>query len=45
VFRFAQRITVLVGGQVLIEGTPRDIASDERVRAVYLGRKARHGVA
>ena len=37
VFRFAQRITVLVQGQVLVEGTPQDIAADARVRSVYLG--------
>ena len=37
VFRFAQRITVLVQGQVLVEGTPSEIAADKRVRDVYLG--------
>ena len=37
VFRFAQRITVLVQGQVLVEGTPQEIAADPRVRSVYLG--------
>jgi branched-chain amino acid transport system ATP-binding protein len=37
VFRFAQRITVLVGGRVLVEGPPGAIAADPRVRAVYLG--------
>ena len=42
VFRFAERITVLVGGQVLIEGAPAQIAADERVKEVYLG-EARHG--
>jgi branched-chain amino acid transport system ATP-binding protein len=39
VFRFAERITVLVGGRVLTEGTPAEISADERVRAVYLGRR------
>ena len=39
VFRFADRITVLVGGKVLTEGTPGEIRADERVREVYLGRK------
>ena len=39
VFRFAARITVLVGGRVLTEGTPGEIAADERVRTVYLGRR------
>jgi branched-chain amino acid transport system ATP-binding protein len=37
VFRFAERITVLVGGSVLVEGTPEEIAKDRRVREVYLG--------
>lgn len=37
VFRFAERITVLVGGRVLTEGTPDEIASDPRVKEVYLG--------
>jgi len=47
VFRFAKRITVLVAGSVLTEGSPQEIMADERVRAVYLGsragREARHG--
>ena len=37
VFRFAERITVLVGGKVLTEGTPAEIAADARVKEVYLG--------
>lgn len=37
VFRFAERITVLVGGQVLCEGTPAEIAANPRVKDVYLG--------
>lgn len=37
VFRFAERITVLVGGKVLTEGTPAEIAADPRVKEVYLG--------
>jgi branched-chain amino acid transport system ATP-binding protein len=37
VFRFAQRITVLVDGKVLCEGSPTEIASDPRVQRVYLG--------
>jgi len=41
VFRFARRITVLAQGSVLMEGTPAEVAADERVRQVYLG--ARHG--
>ena len=42
VFRFAERITVLVGGKVLTEGAPAEIAADPRVREVYLG-EAQHG--
>jgi branched-chain amino acid transport system ATP-binding protein len=42
VFRFAERITVLVGGRVLTEGSPAEIATDPRVREVYLG-EAQHG--
>jgi branched-chain amino acid transport system ATP-binding protein len=37
VFRFAQRIAVLVDGRLLTEGTPAEIAADQRVRDVYLG--------
>jgi branched-chain amino acid transport system ATP-binding protein len=40
VFRLASRITVLVQGAVLVEGTPQEIASDPRVRQVYLGERA-----
>jgi branched-chain amino acid transport system ATP-binding protein len=46
VFRFASQVIVLVGGRVLVEGTPHEIASDPQVRAVYLGRamgKVAHG--
>jgi branched-chain amino acid transport system ATP-binding protein len=42
VFRFAERITVLVGGKVLTEGTPAEIGADPRVKEVYLG-EAQHG--
>jgi branched-chain amino acid transport system ATP-binding protein len=42
VFRFASRVIVMVGGRVLLEGTPQEIAADPRVRAVYLG-KTHHG--
>jgi branched-chain amino acid transport system ATP-binding protein len=37
VFRVAQRITVLVQGAVLVEGSPDQIAEDPKVRQVYLG--------
>lgn len=37
VFRFSRRISVLVSGRILTEGTPAEIGSDPRVREVYLG--------
>jgi branched-chain amino acid transport system ATP-binding protein len=37
VFRFAQRITVLTAGSVLMEGSPDEVARDPRVKQVYLG--------
>jgi branched-chain amino acid transport system ATP-binding protein len=42
VFRFAERISVLVSGALLLEGTASEVAADPRVRAVYLGDEA-HG--
>ena len=39
VFRFASRILVMVGGRILVEGTPAEISRDARVREVYLGRR------
>jgi ABC-type branched-subunit amino acid transport system ATPase component len=42
VFRLASRIIVMVGGAILVEGTPGEIAADPRVREVYLG-GAQHG--
>jgi branched-chain amino acid transport system ATP-binding protein len=41
VFSFAQRISVLVDGGLLVEDEPAAIASDPRVRAVYLGEAGR----
>ncbi len=41
VFRFASRIIVMVGGRILVEGAPEEIARDERVREVYLGKARR----
>jgi branched-chain amino acid transport system ATP-binding protein len=41
VFRFAERITVLVGGRVLTEAAPAEIARDPQVKEVYLG-EAQH---
>lgn len=37
VFRFAERISVLVAGAVLLEDTPEVIAHHPRVKEVYLG--------
>ena len=37
VFRLASRIIVMVGGRILLEGTPDEISADPRVREVYLG--------
>ena len=37
VFRFAGRITVMVGGAIFAEGSPEEIAANRDVRTVYLG--------
>ncbi|MDO9277250.1 MAG: ABC transporter ATP-binding protein [Polaromonas sp.] len=37
VFSFATRMTVLVNGTLLTEGTPDEIAANPEVKAVYLG--------
>jgi len=37
VFSFADRISVLVNGELFMEGTPAQVAADPRVKAVYLG--------
>ena len=42
VFRFADRISVLVSGALLIEDVPDAIARDPKVRQLYLG-EAGHG--
>ena len=39
VLRLADRITVLHDGRVLAEGTPDEVAADETVGRVYLGRE------
>jgi branched-chain amino acid transport system ATP-binding protein len=39
VFDFADQISVLVNGRLLIEGTPAAIAADPQVQEVYLGRR------
>jgi len=38
VFRFASRIIVMVGGRILVEGSPDEIARNAEVRSVYLGK-------
>lgn len=45
VFSFADRMTVLVNGTVLTEGSPDEIANNPEVKAVYLGHgeEAAHG--
>jgi ABC-type branched-subunit amino acid transport system ATPase component len=40
VFSFADRISVLVAGALLVEGSPDEVARDPRVKAVYLGEDA-----
>ena len=40
VFSFADRISVLVNGAMLVEGAPDDVARDPQVKAVYLGEGA-----
>jgi ABC-type branched-subunit amino acid transport system ATPase component len=40
VFSFADRISVLVSGAMLVEGPPDEVARDARVKAVYLGEAA-----
>ena len=42
VFRFSRRISVLVAGRILTEGSPAEIGRDPRVREVYLGHGAAH---
>jgi branched-chain amino acid transport system ATP-binding protein len=42
VFRLADRITVMVEGEVLVEGAPAEIRANAQVRDVYLGKRS-HG--
>ncbi len=37
VFSFADRISVLVNGALLVDGAPEEVARDPRVKSVYLG--------
>lgn len=41
VFRFAERISVLVRGAIIAEGTPAEIMENAEVRSVYLGEDRR----
>ena len=40
VFAYADRISVLVNGELFVEGAPDEVARDPRVKAVYLGEEA-----
>lgn len=40
VFNFAERISVLVAGALMVEGTVDEIARDQKVREVYLGQES-----
>ncbi len=44
VLALSQRVTVLDRGRILAEGTPSEIATNEAVRAAYLGAEAREDV-
>jgi branched-chain amino acid transport system ATP-binding protein len=37
VFALADRISVMIGGRVLISGTPDEVRADPQVAAAYLG--------
>lgn len=41
VSRFAKRVAVLVAGEILVQGTPKEIAEHPDVRALYLGERPR----
>jgi branched-chain amino acid transport system ATP-binding protein len=43
VFNFARTVSVMVNGALFAEGDVRSIATDPRVRSVYLGEGAAHG--
>lgn len=37
VFALADRVMVLYYGQIIAQGTPKEIQADTRVREIYLG--------
>jgi branched-chain amino acid transport system ATP-binding protein len=37
VFEVAERIIVLHYGQIIADGTPKEIQADQRVREIYMG--------
>ena len=37
VFRFAKRVIVLAAGEIIFDGSPRDVTQNARVRQAYLG--------
>ena len=43
VFAYADRISVLVNGELFVEGAPDEVARDPRVKAVYLGEEVIDG--
>jgi branched-chain amino acid transport system ATP-binding protein len=45
VFRFSRRISVLVAGQILTEGSVAEVAADARVKEVYLGKNTKIGAS
>ena len=40
VLEIADSITVLYNGELLLEGTPKEVTTDETVRRIYLGQRA-----
>jgi branched-chain amino acid transport system ATP-binding protein len=40
VFKYAQRVSVMHLGRLMITGAPDEIRNNEMVRAIYLGDKA-----
>jgi branched-chain amino acid transport system ATP-binding protein len=43
IFSLCDRVAVLVQGEKLVEGTPREVQADERVVAAYLGTTTENG--